>query len=220
MKIFLIRHAESIANIDENYVKRLPDLIVPLTDNGLKQAEKNAQWIYEYCKKYKIDLNSSIVYCSPCVRARETSRIFNKYLKIKNIVEDITLVEQQYGMFDALPKEKWAENFPQEYNEYVRQTSNKGSFFARLPLGESPYDVAIRINQFFDKIVKENKENGIDNFFIFTHGTTIRAFLLRWFNYSPEWYHEQKKPGNCWIREIDGDKDLGYINICEEKKYE
>lgn len=34
----------------------------------------------------------------------------------------------------------------------------------------------------------------------------------RWFHYSPEWYHEERNPKNCWIREIKDGEDLGYIN--------
>jgi hypothetical protein len=52
----------------------------------------------------------------------------------------------------------------------------------------------------------------VDTLFVFTHGTTLRSFLLRWFHYSPEWYHEEKNPKNCMIREIDGSEDLGYIH--------
>ncbi len=38
MHIFLIRHGESIANVGDNYIKRIPDHLVELTDLGKKQA--------------------------------------------------------------------------------------------------------------------------------------------------------------------------------------
>jgi broad specificity phosphatase PhoE len=53
---------------------------------------------------------------------------------------------------------------------------------------------------------------GVNTLFIFTHGTTMRSFLMRWFHYSPEWYEEQRNPKNCQIREIRDGQDLGYIN--------
>ena len=31
---------------------------------------------------------------------------------------------------------------------------------------------------------------------------------FRYFHYSPEWYHEERNPKNCWIREIKDGKDL------------
>ena len=43
MHIFLIRHGESIANNGSNYVKRIPDHLVTLTDTGKKQQEFGLQ---------------------------------------------------------------------------------------------------------------------------------------------------------------------------------
>lgn len=34
MHIFLIRHGESVANIGDNYMKRIPDHLVSLTERG------------------------------------------------------------------------------------------------------------------------------------------------------------------------------------------
>jgi 2,3-bisphosphoglycerate-dependent phosphoglycerate mutase len=212
MKIFLIRHGESIANIGENFISRLPDHLVSLTENGLLQANTAGKWLYEYCVKNNIDLSKARIWRSPYLRTKQTCDEFNKYLNIHEIREDITLSEQQFGLFDALPEEAWKAEFPREYAECVRQWENKGKFFVRLPLGESPYDVAIRIHQFFDTIHRDFEKHGSDPLFVFTHGTTLRCFLLRWCHYSPEWYDSEKNPHNCWIRLIDDDNiDRGYI---------
>ena len=40
MHIFLIRHGESIANNGNNYVKRIPDHLVTLSDTGKHQAHE------------------------------------------------------------------------------------------------------------------------------------------------------------------------------------
>lgn len=213
MHIFLIRHGESVANVGENYVKRLPDHLVSLTEKGMEQAREGGEWLADYCKKHGVDMSRARIWRSPYLRTRQTSEEFNKYLGIDDIREDITLVEQQFGLFDSVPEDKWAELFPREYEEHVRQCSNYGKFYARYPLGESPFDVAIRVHQFMGTIYRDYEEHGVDTLFIFTHGTTQRTFLLRWFHYSPEWYQEERNPKNCWIREIDGSKDMGYINI-------
>lgn len=212
MRIFLIRHGESIANVGENYINRIPDHLVSLTENGKEQARENGKWLAEYCQEHSIDLRKARIWRSPYLRTRQTSEEFNKFLKITDIREDITLVEQQFGLFDSVPEEKWGELYPNEFAEYERQRANYGKFYARLPLGESPFDVAIRVHQFMGTIYRDKAKHGVDTLFVFTHGTTLRTFLLRWFHYSPEWYHEERNPKNCWIREIDGEKDLGYIN--------
>ena len=212
MHIFLIRHGESEANAGENFVKRVPDHLVSLTERGKEQARENGCWLLEYCKENNVDLSRARIWRSPFLRTRQTSEEFNKSLGITDIREDITLTEQQFGLFDSIPFEEWGTLYPAEFAEYERQLKNFGKFYARLPLGESPFDVAIRIHQFMGTIHRDAEKHGVDTLFIFTHGTTLRAFLLRWFHYSPEWYHEERNPKNCRIREIKDGKDLGYIN--------
>ena len=212
MHIFLIRHGESISNSGENYVRRIPDHLVTLTDRGKEQARRNGEWLAAYCREKGIDLSRARIWRSPYLRTRQTSEEFNRSLGITDIREDITLTEQQFGLFDAIPDEECKRIYPDEYAEYERQMANQGKFYARLPLGESPFDVAVRVHQFLGTIHRDYEKHGVDTLFIFTHGTTLRTFLLRWFHYSPEWYHEERNPRNCWIREIDGSTDMGYIN--------
>ena len=212
MHIFLIRHGESLANIGENYEKRLPDHLVALSDRGKEQAYSQGVWLSGYCRENGIDLTGARIWRSPYLRTRQTSEEFNKSLGITDIREDITLIEQQFGLFDSLPESEWGARGEMEYDEFLRQVQNQGKFYARLPLGESPFDVAIRIHQFIDSIRRDFALHGTDTLFVFTHGTTLRTFLLRWFHYSPEWYQKEKNPRNCWIREIIDDRDLGYIN--------
>ena len=212
MHIFLIRHGESVANVGENYIKRVPDHLVSLTELGKEQARENGEWLMNYCRNKNIDISKARIWRSPYLRTRQTCDEFNKYLNIADIREDITLTEQQFGLFDSVPEEDWGKLYPIEFAEYERQRANYGKFYARLPLGESPFDVAIRVHQFMGTIHRDYEKHGVDTLFIFTHGTTLRTFLLRWFHYSPEWYHEERNPKNCWIREIQDGEDLGYIN--------
>lgn len=213
MHIFLIRHGESMANVGGNFEKRIPDHLVPLTENGKAQARLQGEWLAEYCRNNGIDLSHARIWRSPFLRTRETADEFNKSLGITDIREDITLTEQQFGLFDAITDEQRRAIYPNEYAEYIRQITNFGRFYARLPMGESPFDVAIRVHQFMGTIYRDYEKHGIDTLFVFTHGTTLRTFLLRWFHYSPEWYESERNPKNCMIREIVDNEDRGYINL-------
>lgn len=213
MHIFLIRHGESIANNGSNYIERIPDHLVTLSDVGIKQAYDAGVWLANYCKETNVCLDKARIWRSPYRRTRQTSEEFNKSLHISDIREDISLIEQRFGMFDSLPKEDWGKLYPQEYAEYQRQRQNQGKFFATPYGGESPYDVAIRIHQFMGTIYRDYEKTGVDTLFVFTHGTTLRAFCLRWFHYSIEWFQQEKNPKNCWIREIKDHEDCGYINL-------
>jgi len=209
MKIFLIRHGETTANTgtEEYYTSRTLDHLVSLTDNGIAQANAAGRWLVDYCKKNGIVFDNARIWRSPYIRTRQTSEEFNKYLHVESIFEDVALVEQQYGLFDAVPYDEWEKRHPVEYAECMRLWDNGGKFYNRLPNGESPFDVALRVHQFMGTINRDTA----DPLFIFTHGVTLRCFLLRWFHYTPEWYENEKNPKNCWIRLIDDGKDAGYV---------
>jgi len=178
-----------------------------MTEKGFLQANTAGEWLAAYCNQNDISLNNSRIWRSPYLRTRQTSDEFDKYLKINNIFEDIALVEQQHGLFDSHPKEEWKRLYPVEYAECQRQWENEGNFYLRFPQGESPFDVALRVHQFMGTVNRDTA----DPLFVFTHGVTIKSFLLRWFHYTPEWYAKEKTPDNCWIRLIDGGIDAGYI---------
>ena len=207
-----------MTNAGENYEARVPDHLVSLTERGREQARAGGEWLANYCREKGIDLSRARIWRSPFVRTRQTCDEFNRALGIADIREDITLTEQQYGLFDALPREECRVRFPAEYEEYQRQINNFGRFYARLPMGESPFDVAIRVHQFMGTIYRDYERHGVDTLFVFTHGTTMRSFLLRWFHYSTEWYEAEYTPKNCSIREIDGDRDLGFIYLGAKEK--
>ena len=112
MHIFLIRHGESMANTGENYVKRIPDHLVSLTDQGFAQARENGKWLANYCKENNVDLSRARIWRSPYLRTRQTSEAFNESLGISDIREDITLTEQQFGLFDSVPEDQWGVLYP------------------------------------------------------------------------------------------------------------
>ena len=211
MKIFLIRHGESIANTGENELIRKPDNNVYLTNKGVEQAKKSATFLKNFILENNIDMSHARAWISPYDRTRQTFETFNKEINFVDCREDIHLVEQQFGLFDSVPDEKWADLYPNEAAYYQHLIDHKGKFWARLPLGESPFDVAIRVKSFFGTIQRDLEKHGVDTLFIFTHGVTLRVFLMQYMHYSVEWYQEEKNPKNCWVRFIDDKIDNGYI---------
>ncbi len=211
IRIFLIRHGESIMNAGKNYDKRLPDHAVYLTKRGKDQARRSAISLAKFIDENDISLNTSRAWTSPYVRTWQTANIFKEYIKFPVLWEDLSLAEQQFGLFDSLRYEEWGIKYPNEFEYYQKHYDIGGKFWARPPLGESPYDVAIRVKGFFETIFRDYEKHGIDTLFIFTHGTTLRVFLMQWFHYPSTWFDQERNPGNCWIRLIDGRTDCNYI---------
>ncbi len=213
MKIFLIRHGESMQNTKENYLKKLPDHKVYLSEKGKDEADLCGKFLLDYINNNNINLDNAVLWVSPYERTRETAKIINKYLKLNNIKEDITLIEQRYGLFSDMEITDMKEKYTNEFEFYDKYYKNDGKFYAKLPQGESPYDVALRTKMFINTIFRDKE----DILFIVSHGTTIRTILMNWFHLSPEWYQAEPVPDNCSVILLDyKEKDSNYKYIYKD----
>lgn len=201
MQIFLIRHGESMQNTKENYEIGLPDHKVYLTRKGKEEARLAGEFLKKYIVENGIDLSNSVMWVSPYTRTRETANIINEQLDIKKVKEDITLIEQQYGLFSDKEIERIKALYPDQFTFYDNYYQNDGKFYAKLPQGESPFDVALRTKQFINTIYRDKE----DVLFVVSHGATIKTIVMNFFHYSPEWYSSEITPGNCSIRLIEAD---------------
>ena len=204
MKIFLIRHGESIQNTKENYKIGLPDHKVYLSEEGRKQAIKTGEFLKKYVDENKIDLNKSVLWISPYERTRQTAKLINESLNIQKVKEDITLIEQRYGLFSDKEIELIKQMYPEEFKFYDNYYQNDGKFYAKLPQGESPFDVALRTKQFIYTIFRDED----DTLFVVSHGTTIKTIIMNWFHYPPEWFNREPNMENASVRLIESENKI------------
>lgn len=220
MRIILVRHGESQANVDQSIHKRLPDHEIALSTRGQTQAKTAAEKLYEfYVNKYgegevehwqQHKSRKFHFINSPYRRTRDTADIISRnFPASKSLIrkENILLCEQQFGIFDGLEDDEIERKFPEEYKTWKLCKNYNGKFWARYPMGESPFDAAIRVNQAFARIKKNSDKDHI----IICHGTVVKLFVMMWFNYSPEWFATCKTIGNCGLYLIEDNKDKGYI---------
>ena len=219
MKIFLVRHGESEGNVDKKIYRTKPDHALNLTEAGRQQAVEAGKFLKE---NYFSDFSTSPrdtfsvpwprVWVSPYERTRQTAKgLLSSGIATESVREHIALVEQQFGLFDGVSDEDLPILFPNEHSHYKKSEDFGGRFWARMPLGESRYDVALRVHQSFGTFQRDAEKHGIENIVIVTHGVVIRAFVMMWCHKSYEWVDEETNPKNCSIRLIDGSKDCGYI---------
>lgn len=107
----------------------------------------------------------------------------------------------------------------QNFSQDIIITS--GKFYAKFSLGDAPFDTALRVQQAINKVMDEYRDRKVKNVFIFTHGITLRTFVMRFCNYTVNWYEKQENPENCAIYHITYRKnkiiDHGFIH---DKDYE
>jgi len=197
-KIFLIRHGESVGNVDKSTYNSLQDWKLPLTPKGCQQAERAAKRLLS-----KIGNRTVAIYSSPFYRARETAKFireaFDKrkrlYESFRKVVykEDPRIREQEWGNLKSVS----------ELHKTYLERREFGRFFYRIRDGESGADVFDRLASFCDTFWRDFES---DNFpyaaILSSHGLTIRVFLMKWFHWSVERYDECRNIHNGEIIEM------------------
>jgi broad specificity phosphatase PhoE len=213
MRILLVRHGESLGNVRREIHKELPDHAIPLSEKGKQQAEDAGRKLARYFKGEPRLERRCRLWTSPYERTRETADGIMKIASwwIADRKEHVLLCEQQFGLFDGLSDEELQELYPAEHAFYNKCKKFEGRFWARMPLGESRFDVAIRVHQAFGTFHRDNDKYGINDIVVVCHGVTLRAFVMMWCHLTPEWFDEEPNPGNGAIRLIDDGIDKGYL---------
>ena len=233
-RIFLVRHGESLGNVDKDFHRTHADHAIPLSDKGAAQALRAGEFLKEYFggeDAYWGGITRPRLWTSPYLRTRQTAdgivegigrvgapvkypdlkEVVPQFPRIRDRRENIALCEQQFGLFDGVPTEDLPVRYPDEYAHYKKQQDFEGRFWARMPMGESRWDVALRVHQAFGTWLRDAERHGIDNIIVVTHGVTARCIVMRWLHLPFEWIEKEPNPKNCSIRLLEGGEDRGYI---------
>jgi Histidine phosphatase superfamily (branch 1) len=101
-RIILLRHGESLGNVDESLYAEIPDWKIPLTRRGEKQCLKAATDLHALTQNESI-----FCYCSPYTRTKESWNLISHYLLEQgdvNVIgtrEEPRIAEQQFGNFQS-----------------------------------------------------------------------------------------------------------------------
>ncbi len=216
MRIVLVRHGESFGNVDPSVHARMADHAIPLSDRGKAQAVEAGRRLdahYRTLFGEPRDKPHIRLWVSPYRRTRETAEALLEHAGtwIADRREHVLLCEQQFGLFDGVPDDDLPRRFPDEFAYYDKCTRFEGKFWARMPLGESRFDVAQRVHQAFGTFHRDAEQQDIRDIVVICHGVTLRAFVMMWCHLSPEWFESEPNPDNAAIRVIDGHQDEGYL---------
>ncbi|MDQ0320906.1 2,3-bisphosphoglycerate-dependent phosphoglycerate mutase [Pararhizobium capsulatum DSM 1112] len=216
MRIFLVRHGESLGNIDGRAYRQFGDHNVPLTQWGHRQAMDAGGAIAAHLQATssggyrKLD-----IWYSPFLRTRQSKDALLDALPgefVGDVREDYLLREQDFGLFTEIyDRAEQSEKFPEEFEKWARLRSNSGKFYARPPDGESRADVAQRVRLFLSTVMHD-VEKGRDTIAIVGHGVTNRAFEMNFLNHTVDWFERSDNPGNADVTLIEGTGERGYTS--------
>ena len=212
MEILLVRHGESLGNLEPGHYLEVADHSISLSPAGFDQADASGAFIAKWVESHWFGQHVRM-WNSPYRRTRQIAARIEGALGdlLTDRREHILLAEQQFGLFDGLTDEEAAERYPDEWAHYARCERFDGRFWARLPLGESRFDVAQRVHQALGTFHRDATRHGVERLIVVCHGTTARAFIMMWLHHPFEWFESEPNPKNCSVRLIDDDVDHGYL---------
>lgn len=206
-KIFLVRHAQSESNADPRVLIGKTNIGVHLTDTGILQAHEVGIGLAQYHKETKETIK---IWNSPYFRTRETAQYIKEALTASNIAyaeeESIYICERQFGLLDD--NQDSQTTHVKEHSHYKLYAENKHDFWVRPPLGESPFDMCLRLDNFIRTVMFEKP---YDNHVIVSHGAAIRGFITMKQKLGFEAYTAMPNPHNASVSLIDGEEYKGII---------
>ncbi len=200
--IIFLRHGQAKNNTERILAGRTPG--VPLTEEGVDQAEKAAIFLEE--------MNISAIYSSPIERAKNTAEIVGKHNSIDVRIDD-RLIELDMGKFTGKP-----------YDEIF---SSHGNVFMKFYRGELEIahngvetfeEVKKRIRDMVDHVIDNHPD---ENVVLVTHMDPIKAMLSTVVSFSPENLYELIIPNASLniFREYKRKFSISGINVMHPTRF-
>ena len=182
MKVYIIRHGQSVDNV----TKTISGPDTPLSDLGRAQAKSIGQKLLETGTKF------DVVYSSTFQRASETTRIICGEIGIKEIIFDKRFREGDAGIYTG-----------QRFDELTKEGKELlDSYFVNVdekpPGGESITEQWNRHREGFLEVIGNHPENS--TILIVGHGGTLYHILKNTLDILPEmgeWF------GNCMLNILE-----------------
>jgi broad specificity phosphatase PhoE len=161
-RIFVVRHAESAANVDNTVYQTIPDHDISITDKGRLQAVRLGNYLTNHDQGTFHNLD---VYCSSFRRAEQTWGVMHSAYSKCNFI----------GYDPRIRERDWCQLVFPNNNRIPEHLFN--NFYYRFEGGESGADVYTRVASFFQDIFHRDHSRDI---LIVTHGATaivIKMYL-------------------------------------------
>lgn len=203
-RIILVRHGESVGNVNRAIYDTVPDYAIKLTEKGHEQAKQAGVKIANIIGAHE----TACAYVSSYTRTKQTFHNIAGVIgnQIKFTREDPRLREQE-----------WRGNLGSFDDTLEDERDKFGFFFYRFPVGESCADVYDRMSSFLDTLFRDfEHEDYPDNAIIVSHGMAMRVFLMRWFNLPVEQFELLRNPKNCAAIVLEFDVEVGKYRLTEE----
>lgn len=184
MRLLLIRHGQSVGNVDYKKYVELGDCNVGLTDTGWEQAINAGEFLHSHF--IKNDINEwPRIYVSSYLRPKQTLSgvlhgLDGTFDGEPNLHEDARLIEHFFGAATRLehPEGIMDWRVAADLKRLGSHVYAKDKFMTRNLLGESRMDTYSRIRSFAEgTLTMRAHDFGEDIAVVVAHGAVIREFM-------------------------------------------
>lgn len=185
MKIYLIRHGETISNKEGRYLG--------ITDVSLSEAGKE-KILKKVKEGYYPEYKNQIIYTSGLSRTKETLELI--YGEVP-FIEEPRFNESNFGIFENKTYEELKENT--DYRKWI-----SGDYQANIcPGGESYLQMKQRVIEAFSEVLEKQRETRKD-VILFLHGGPLVALMEYIHPEEQKTYYEWRfENGECRIQNTD-----------------
>ncbi|RIJ70591.1 phosphoglycerate mutase family protein [Nakamurella silvestris] len=199
MRIIIVRHGESIGNVDESAFTRIPDHAMELTPRGAEQSISAGHQLRALLGEDPVE-----VFVSPYLRTWQTYELLDLGPNVVRVREEPRLREQDWGNL-------------QDPVEQVTQRAERdvfGHFFYRLHSGESGADVYDRVSGFLAATLADGRamrgyppEVNRRTLLFVTHGLTMRLAAMSLMQWRVAEFEALSNPDNAEFRVLERDAE-------------
>jgi len=163
--VYLIRHGETVDADSKRYKGHID---VPLSENGIKQLERLAEYLTQITDYRSQITDIKAVYSSGLDRALKSAEIIAKPFGLKPvIIED--LKERSFGAWEGMTFDEIKDKWPDAFNAWAENPLK----FSPME-GENTLEVKERAMKVFNNIINKHKDEEIA---IVSHGGITRVIL-------------------------------------------
>lgn len=203
-KLILVRHGQSVGNVNHALYSERPDYAISLTEVGHEQARERGQELNKLEGRFAC-------FVSTHFRTRQTFDRIKESIGGRIIEETFTpLIREQ----------EWSNSVGKHADlELEKERLRWGVFHYRFPGGESCADVLERLELFnISRLLEELVYGEAENVLVVGHGMAMRLHIMSLLNLSVEEFELLRNPKNCGTFELEFDIEHGF-RLAKEVEY-
>jgi len=198
--IYVMRHAESLEDIDKTAYERIPDENMPITDFGKRQ-------VTQFCKEFIghiAGIKNLCIYISPCLRVLETAQII-----VSNLPRHI---RWHLCSDNLIAKQNWGNITLDNRQKIEKERYSAGVLRYKFQGGESGAELLSRFGLFAKKLEEQLQNSQYEHILVITHGFELRVLLKSLLGWTEDYFETLAHPHHCEMKRISY-CDGAFINL-------